>query len=121
LLILAAWLVGPVALLIAGLIHLLHPARRKSWVAVAWVSAVTAGTAIGYVIWHDYRLLLTSYHKDLDGTPLGPSHWMPGAPHWQALVATIGQLAVGAVMTALITASARRGPRREPPERTTRG
>jgi hypothetical protein len=113
LLILAAWLVGPVALLIAGLIHLLPAARRKRWLVIAWIGTLAAGTAIGYVIWHDYRLLLTAYPKDLDGTALGPSRWVPGAPYWQALVATLGQLAVGGVMTALITAPARRKRRRE--------
>jgi hypothetical protein len=119
LLILAAWLAGPVALLITGLIHLLHPARRKWWPAVAWVGALAAGTAIGYVIFRDYRLLSSSAPLDADGTANGPSRWVPGGPYWQALAATVGQLAVGVVMTALIAESARREPRREPPERTT--
>jgi hypothetical protein len=118
-LILAAWLAGPVALLITGLIHLLHPARRKWWPAVAWVGALAAGTAIGYVIFRDYRLLLWSAPRDVDGTADGPSRWVPGGPYWQALAATGGQIAVGVVMTALIAASARREPVREPPQRTT--
>jgi hypothetical protein len=45
LLILAAWTVGPVALLIAGLIHLLLTARRKWRAAIAWVGTLAAGTA----------------------------------------------------------------------------
>jgi len=115
LLILAACWAGPVALLIAGLIHF----RRKWRLAVAWVGAVAAGTVISYVIFHDYRLLFTACPCDDSGSPLGPSRWAPGAPYWQAFAATIGQLAVGVVMTALIAASARRDPRREPPEGTT--
>jgi hypothetical protein len=109
-LIIGAWVVCPVALLIAGLIHLLLAARRKWWPAIAWVGALAAGTAIGYVIWHDYLLLFTAYPADLDGTPLGPSRWAPGGPFWQALVATIGQCVVGVVLIALITVSARRAP-----------
>jgi hypothetical protein len=114
LLILAAWLVGPAVLLFGGLIHLLHPVRRKWWPVVAWVSVLAAGTAIGYVIFHDYRLLFGSAPLDADGTVNGPSRWVPGGPYWQALIATGGQLAVGAVMTALIAATARRGPHRAP-------
>lgn len=115
LLILAACWAGPVALLIAGLIHF----RRKWRLAVAWVGVVAAGTAISYVIFHDYRLLFTAYPQDDSGSPLGPSRWVPGSPYWQALAATISQCAIGVVMTALIAASARRDPRREPPAGTT--
>jgi hypothetical protein len=110
LLILAAWAAGPVALLIAGLIHF----RRRWRLAVAWVGIVAASSAIGYVVFHGYRLLLTSYPRDFDGTALGPSRWAPGSPYWQALAATIGQLAVAVVMTALIAAAARREPSRVP-------
>lgn len=108
LLLAAAWLVGPVALLITGLIHLLQKARRTWWSALAWVGALAAGTAIGYVITNEYGLLFTAYPKDLDGSPLGPSRWAPGTPYWQALMAAGGQLALGAIMIALITASTRR-------------
>ena len=114
LLILGAWLLGPAALLITGVIHLLRTARRRA--AVAWAGTLAAGTAIGYVIWHGYRLLLTAYPKDFDGSALGPSRWAPGAPYWPALIATVGQCAAGVIMTALITAPARRQPRKEPPE-----
>jgi hypothetical protein len=107
--ILASWLLGPVLLLIAGWIHLLAPARRNWRSAVAWVIAVAAGSAIGYVISNEYALLFSAYPKDLDGSPLGPSRWAPGTPYWQALVAACGQLAVGAVMIALIAASVRKG------------
>jgi hypothetical protein len=102
------WAVGPVALLITGLIHMQKTAPRNWRPAAAWVGAVAAGTAIGYLIVHDYGLLFSAYPKDLDGTPLGPSRWVPGTPYWQALIATGGQLAVGAVMVALATASTRR-------------
>jgi hypothetical protein len=108
LLILAAWVAGPVGLLIAGLIHFRHQWR----LGVAWVGVVAASSAIGYVVFHGYRLLLMSYPKDFDGTALGPSRWAPGSPYWQALAATIGQLAVAVVMTALIAAAARREPSR---------
>jgi hypothetical protein len=50
----ACWLAGPVALLIAGLIHLHQHARHQWWSALAWVGVLAAGTAIGYVIMHDY-------------------------------------------------------------------
>jgi hypothetical protein len=109
LLILVAWLLGPVPLLIAGLIHLLGPARRNWRAAVAWGIAVAAGSAIGYLISNDYALLFSAYPQDIDGSPLGPSRWAPSTPYWQALFAVGGQLAVGTVMIALITASARKG------------
>jgi hypothetical protein len=109
-----AWAAGPVALLIVGLIHLLRTAHRKWWSALAWVGALAAGTAIGYVIMHDYGLLLTAYPRDLDGSPLGPSRFAPGTPYWQALIAAGGQLAVGAAMIALVTASARKGTAAKP-------
>jgi hypothetical protein len=118
LLILAALVVGPAALLIAGLIHLLQTGSRKWRRVLAWVGAVAAGTAAGYVIWHGYHLLLNSYPIDQDGSALGPSRWVPGALYWPALIATVGQCAVGVIMTALIAAAAQREPRREPPERT---
>jgi len=96
--ILAAWVLGPVPLLIAGLIHLLGRARRNWRSAVAWVIAVVAGSAIGYVIFKDYVLLFSAWSPDTDD-----SRWAPGAPYWQALLAVGGQLAVSAVMIALIT------------------
>jgi hypothetical protein len=103
-----AWALGPVALLITGLPHL-HKAAPANWrPAAAWVGAVAAGTAIGYVIVHGYGLLFSAYPKDLDGSALGPSRWAPGTPYWQALLAMAGQLAVGAAMIALIAASARK-------------
>ena len=107
LLMFAAWLLAPVPLLILGLIHLLRTARRKWWLSVAWVCTLAAGTALGYVIHNDYLLLFTA-----DTCDCGPSRWAPGAPYWQAAVVTLGQLAVGFVMTALITAQARRDFRR---------
>ena len=111
---LAAWLVGPAALLVIGLIHLLPAARRNWRLVMAWVGTLAAGTAIGYVIHHDYLLLFRSYPvcPDGSGDACGPSRWAPGAPYWQAVAATFAQLAVGFVMTALITAQTRRQFRR---------
>jgi len=113
LLIEVTWLAGPVALLIVGLIQLHRTARHRWWSAVAWVGTLAAGTAIGYLIMVDFGLLFTAYPSDAAGDPLGPSRWAPGTPYWQALIAMGGQLAVGAVMVALITAAARRGKTRD--------
>lgn len=107
LLLAVVWLLGPVALLVLGLAHLHQRARLKWWPAVAWVGAVAAGVAIGAVIMHDFGLLFTAYPQDLDGSPLGPSRFAPDTPYWQALIAAGGQLAVSAVMIALITALSR--------------
>jgi hypothetical protein len=117
--ILAAWVLGPVLLLITGLIHLLAPARRNWRSAAAWVTAVAAALAIGYLISKDYTLLFTAAPLDMDGTPLTSSRWAPGTPYWQALFAAGGQLAISAVMIALIAAAGRRKPRRESPEPAT--
>lgn len=95
LLMVGAWLLGPVPLLIAGLVHLIRDSRHKWWSSVAWVGAVAAGTTLGYVVCNDYGLLFSGYTA-------------PSGPYWQALFAAGGQLAVGFVMTALITAQARR-------------
>jgi hypothetical protein len=102
-----------VALLIVGVIHLHKTARRRWWSAAAWVGTLAAGTAIGHVILLDFALLFNAYPAAGDGSALGPSRWAPGAPYWQALFAMGGQLAVGAVMIALITASARKGTMRD--------
>jgi hypothetical protein len=107
LLLAVVWLLGPVALLILGLAHLHQRARLKWWPAVALVSTVAAGMAIGVVIMHDFGLLFTAYPRDLDGSPLGPSRFAPDTPYWQALIGASGQLAVSAVMIALITALTR--------------
>jgi len=104
LVLLAMWVVGPVILLVLVLIDLLHPARLRWWFAVGWLIVPTASAAIGRVILHDFLLLLTAFPRDTDGTPLGPSRFAPGAPYWQALIAASGQLAVGAIMIALIVA-----------------
>jgi len=103
----AAWVVGPVILLILGLIGLSRHVRLTWWFAVGWLSAVAGGTAIGLRIMHGFGLLFTAYPYDGDGSPLGPSRWAPGTPYWQALVAMGGQLAVGAAMIALIAALSR--------------
>jgi hypothetical protein len=108
LVLLAVWVVGPVALLVLGVIELLHPPRLGWWFAVGWLIALTGSTAIGRVILHDFDLLLTAFPRDTDGTPLGPSRFAPGAPYWQALIAASGELAVGAIMIALIVASSRK-------------
>jgi hypothetical protein len=75
-----------------------------------WISGILLVLGVcAHVIMHDYGLLFKTYPRDLDGTPLGPSRFAPGMPYWQALIATGGQLAAGAVMIALITASERQG------------
>jgi hypothetical protein len=51
---------------------------------------------------HDFRLLFTAYPRDLDESPLGPSRFDPGAQYWQALIAADGELAIGAILIALI-------------------
>lgn len=106
---LAAWVGGPVILLVLGPIHLLRHARHRWWSAACWLILLVAGAAVGFLIIHDYRLLFRASPLGPDGSELGPSCWAPGTPYWQALFAAGGQLAVGAVMIALITASARKG------------
>ena len=63
---------------------------------------------IGRLILHDFDLLLTAFPRDLDGTPLGPSRFAPGAPYWQALIAACGELMVGALLIALMVALSRK-------------
>jgi hypothetical protein len=105
LLLAAAWVAGPVILLVLGLIHLLRQARHRWRSAADWVVALAAGTAVGFLILHDYHLLFTAYPRDIAGEPLGPSRWAPGRPYWLALVTAGGELAVGAVLIALVNAS----------------
>jgi hypothetical protein len=112
-LLLAAWVGGPAILLVSGLIHLLRHARHRWWSAASWLILLAAGAAVGYLIIHDYRLLFRAAPIGPDGSESGPSRWAPGAPYWQALFAAGGQLAVSAVMTAVITAPLRTKPRRE--------
>ena len=106
-----AWLLGSAALLILGLVHLRQRARLRWWSALAWAGAVASGMVVGRVILDDYGLLFSSYPKDLDGSPLGPSRWVPATPYWHALIVAGGQLAIGAVMIVLINALSRRVPR----------
>src|SRR5579862_2816127 len=87
LVLLAVWVVGPLVLLVLGLVELLQHARRRWWFAAGWLRALAGGTVIGRVILHDFDLLLTAFPRDTDGTPLGPSRFAPGAPYWQALIA----------------------------------
>ena len=101
----AAWVAGPVILLVAGLVHLLRHARHRWWSAVGWLVAVAGDIAIGFLVMHGYRLLFSAAPLDLDGTPLGPSRWAPAGPYWLALVAAGGELAVGAVLIALVSPS----------------
>jgi hypothetical protein len=103
----AVWVAGPVMLLALGVDLRLH--ARLTWrFAAGWLSALAAGTTIGLLIMHDFGLLSTSYPRDLDGSPLGPSRFDPGAPYWQALIAAGGELAVGAIMIAMVAALSRR-------------
>jgi hypothetical protein len=108
LLLAAVWVVGPVMLLALG-IDLRRHARLTRWFVVGGLSTLAAGTAIGFLIIHDFRLLLTAYPVDLDGSPLGPSRFAPGAPYWQALMAACGELAVGNIMTALVVSLPQKG------------
>ena len=105
LVLLAAWAGGPVILLVLGLIHLIRDARHRWWSAPCWVILLVAGAAVGLLIIHDYRLLFSAYPTDIAGEPLGPSRWAPGGPYWLALVAAAGELAVGAILIALVNAS----------------
>jgi hypothetical protein len=85
------WLAVPAALLVMGLMHLRQTACLTWRPTVAWIAAVAAGGAIGW---------LNIYFFD---------HWDGhGGPYWPALIAAIGQLAAGCAMIALIAASARR-------------
>jgi hypothetical protein len=101
----AAWVGGPVILLVLGLTHLLRHARHRWRSAACWLITLAAGVAIGFLIMHGYRLLFSAYPADSAGEPLGPSRWAPGGPYWPALVAAAGELAVGAVLVALVNAS----------------
>src|SRR5690242_15370262 len=99
----AAWVVGPVILLVLGLVHLLRPARHRWWSAAGWLVAQAGDIAFGFLVMHGYRLLFSAAPLDLDRTPLGPSRWAPAGPYWLALVAAGGELAVGAVLIALVS------------------
>ena len=105
LLLAAAWVAGPVILLVLGLVHLLRHARHRWWSAAGWIAALAAGVAAGFLIMHGYRLLFSAYPRDSAGEPLGPSRWAPREPYWLALVAAGGELAVGAILIALVKAS----------------
>ncbi len=100
-----AWVAGPVILLVLGLIHVLRQPRYRWRSAAGWLLALAAATAIGFLILHDFHLLFTAYPRDEAGDPLGPSRWAPGGPYWQALVAAGGELAVGGILIALVSAS----------------
>lgn len=98
----AVWVGGPVILLVLGLIHLLRQARPRWWSAACWLIMLVVGGAIGFLIMHGHRLLLSAYPTDTAGEPLGPSRWAPSGPYWLALAAAAGELAVGAVLIALV-------------------
>ncbi len=115
LVLLVAWVGGPVILLVLGLIHLLRHARHRWWSAACWLIMLAAGAAVGFLIMHDYRLLFSAYPTDIAGEPLGSSRWAPGGPYWLALVAAGGELAVGAVLIALVSASPGKLPRLSAP------
>jgi hypothetical protein len=103
LVLLAVWAAGPVALLVLGLIHLFRHARHRWRSAACWLVMLAAGAAVGFLIIRDYRLLFSAYPADpFSGEALGPSRWAPGGPYWPALVAAGGELAVAAVLIALV-------------------
>lgn len=101
------WVAGPVMLLALGFDLRLH-ARLTRRFAAGWLTALAAGTGIGLLIMHEFGQLSTSYPRDLDGSPLGPSRFDPGAPYWQALLSAGGELAVGAIMIAMVAALSRK-------------
>jgi hypothetical protein len=101
----AAWVAGPVIVLVVGLVHLLRHARHRWWSAAGWLVALAGNTGIGFLVMHGYRLLFSAAPLDLDGTPLGPSRWAPAGPYWLALVAAGSELAVGTVLIALVSPS----------------
>jgi hypothetical protein len=107
LLLAAVLVVGPLVLLALG-IDLRLRARLTWWFVAGWLSALAGGTAIGLLTMHDFGLLFTAYPRDLDGSPLGPSRFDPGAPYWQALIATGGELAVGTIMITLVATLSRK-------------
>ena len=107
LLLAAVWVVGPLFLLVLGLVDLRRRTGFRWWFACGWLIALAAGAAVGLVILHDYGLLFSAYTPDLDGTALTPSRFAPGGPYWPALIAAGGQLAVCAVMIALVAALSR--------------
>ena len=61
----AAWVAGPVILLVAGLVHLLRHARHRWWSAVGWLVAVAGDIAIEFLVMHGYRLLFSAAPLDL--------------------------------------------------------
>jgi hypothetical protein len=99
----AAWVAGPVILLVLGLIHAFRQPRYRWRSAAGWMVALAAATAIGFLILHDFHLLFTAYPSDESGDPLGPSRWAPGGPYWPALAAAGGELAVGGILVALVS------------------
>jgi hypothetical protein len=101
----AAWVAGPVILLVLGLIHVLRQPRYRLRWAAGWVVVLATATAIGFLILHDFHLLFTAYPSDDAGDALGPSRWDPGGPYWPSLAAAGGELAVGGILVALSGAS----------------
>jgi hypothetical protein len=101
----AVWVAGPAILLVLGLVHLLRQARYRWWSVSGWLIVLAAGTAIGFLVLHDYHLLFSAAPTDSSGDPLGPSRWAPGGPFWRALATVGGELVVGAVLIALASAS----------------
>jgi hypothetical protein len=101
------WALGPLFLLVLGLIDLRRRTSFRWWFTVGWLITVAASMAVGLVVLHDFGLLFSAYPLDLDGTPLTPSRFAPGGPYWPALLAAVGQLAVCAIMIALVAALSR--------------
>jgi hypothetical protein len=105
----AVWVIGAVLLLVLGLLCLRGRGRFSWWFAAGWLCALTGSIAVGFAALHDFRLLFTAYQPDpIDGSPLGPSRFAPGAPYWPALLVAGGQFAVCGVMIALTAAWSRK-------------
>jgi hypothetical protein len=102
LLLAAVWVIGGVLLLVLGLLSLRQRARFAWRLAGGWLCALTGSIAVGFAALHEFRLLFTAYQPDpIDGSPLGPSRFAPGAPYWPALLVAGAQFAICVVMIAL--------------------
>jgi hypothetical protein len=93
------WLVYPVALLIAGIVHVRRAAPGSWWWLAAWAGAVAAGIVLE---------ALVATHVGFDFP--SPAYTGPGMVSWVALGESFGFVAVGAAMIRILDgAGAQRG------------